>query len=197
MLSNNTNSSPSLNKSVIIIYDTKILIPACTNSISNQILVHVLSVSFISNILSMPIAEILIFKLLFFFYENNRSPMNDINIAEHQRRHIMAIIKGGLLIVVFYILFAFLYNCLWLMKSLNNITSIYFIRWFIEATSVQFIMFASYTEILHSWIIENEPGAHMTCVIMLKILLFFVARSAETDPVACLNFVRREFFFYM
>lgn len=195
MLPNNTNFSPSLNESVIIMYDTNILISTCTNIISNQILVHFLSVGYFSSILCILAAQLMFMKRFFCLYENNHTTMNDISTAEHKCHHMVAIIKGELLILFFYSLFAFLYNWLWLMKGLNNITLIHFIRWFIEATSIPLIIFVSYTGIIDSWIIENEPGAHMTGVIMLKIPIFLLARYAETDPDAGLNFLRKNFFF--
>ncbi len=75
------------------------------------------------------------------------------------------------------------------MKSYYSITWISFTRWFIEATCAQFIMFVFYTG-FNEWLIEEEPGAHMVGVIMLKVCLFFVTRYAETEPDASFNKLR-------
>lgn len=44
---------------------------------------------------------------------------------------------------------------------------------------------------------DYEPGAHMTNVIMLKICLFIAARSAETNSNAVLNLIRANSFYFL
>jgi hypothetical protein len=141
------------------------------------------------------IVIILFFNKLRFPHQDDNRLMNYDESVRRQLYHIIAIVKGELILLFLYVLSASLYNWLWLMNTYCSITWMSFIRWSIEATCTQFIIFAFYTEFINTWTIEHEPGAHMIGVVMLKMFLFFVTRYAEREHDAALNKLRATSFY--
>ncbi len=117
--------------------------PTCSNSISIWIFVHFLYTCIIS-LYYVNIIVVILFINQLRFHQHVHRHFNNDEITRRRLHHLIALIKGEIIIVFFYRLSAFLYSRLWLMKSYRSITWLYFIRWFIEATCAPFIIFVFY-----------------------------------------------------
>jgi hypothetical protein len=185
MLSTDIFVSPlSLN---ISMFDMRISNATCSNSVPVWLLVHFVYSCVISiESFSLVLIILLLNQLRFVNQQIHLNP-NDGEFVRRQRNHFIALIKEDMVVVFFYVLSAFLYTWLWLMKSYQSISWMYFIRWSIEATCIPFIVSAFYCGLFDILMMDYKSGTYMTGLIMLKLPVFFIMRYAETESIIILN----------
>ncbi len=191
------SSISSLNTSVMPMFDMKLPNASCSNSVSVWIFVHFLYSCVISMESSSLVLIILLLNQLRLVNQQADINPNNEEFIRPQRDNFTALIKEDMVVIFFYVLSAFLYTWLWLMKSYQNISWMYFIRWSIEATCIPFIASAFYCGLFDILIMDYKSGAYMTGLILLKVPVFFVTRYAETGSIIILNRLQVNLFYLL
>ena len=189
MLSSDVIASSFLNMSMI---DPNI---ACVNSALIWILVHFVYSCVISTESSLLVSTVVLLNQLRFINQpDDNNPDND-EFVRPRRHHFISLIKEDMIVVFLYVLSAFLYTWLWLMKSYRSISYMYFIRWFIEATCSPFIICTFYCGLSDVLMANYKSGTYMTGLIMLKLPVFLIIRCAETGSIVILDRLQAGLFY--
>ncbi len=150
---------------------------------------------------------ILMFICMFFFLSfpylysllNTMVQNNSLQAHAEEERYLYAIrlLKKEIILIFFYILFAFIYRWLILMDSI--ITSMTFYRWLIEASFIPIVVGSSFFgDYIRS--VENFFDIYETMYIfglMPKMPLFFCMRYAESKIDCFVNNLKASAFYIL